>query len=239
MSQNPGWNNESNIVIILLNISLPLEFEVPTAFLWPCEIRPLEDFWQHFHGRTLLLQLGRLTFTIKNYSLLDSFVHTSHFTCLLPCGPPHGLHSVAAGAAAHTGACRAAQNSLFAAPFSNSLSAWAAFWPPHTLGACYSFPFVYSSLCQANPEIRVPENVCLVLLYRNRRYGWEDVAPGKYQSEVMINLSFRIQTLDPGILFCCLWERNAKHGCQRSVYTISHVSLFFLAVSQLWCSAAE
>lgn len=37
---------------------------------------------------------------------------------------------------------------------------------------------------------------------------------GCYLRETPI-LSFRIQTLDLGILFFCLEERNAKHRCQR------------------------
>lgn len=150
MSQNPSWNNESNLVIILLNIFLPLQFEVPAALLWPYKMYLLEDFWQNCHSWTLFLQLGSLTFTIKNYCSLKSFIHTSHFPRFLPCVPVPGIVPWQQGQLlAHRilqGCWLPSTLSLITAPSCNSLSAWAGFWPPHTL---WTMLFVF--LCLSVP----------------------------------------------------------------------------------------
>lgn len=101
MSQNPSWNNESNLVIILLNIFLPLQFEVPAALLWPYKMYLLEDFWQNCHSWTLFLQLGS---DFYNKELLFTQVFHTHLslsTFAPLCACPWDC-SMAAGAAPGT-----------------------------------------------------------------------------------------------------------------------------------------
>lgn len=149
--------------------------------------------------------------------------------------PFHRLILWLLGEHACIGACRTAgspcRNSLrftsCTVPFSNSVSAWAGFWPPHTQWVCYSLSFVYSSICWGNPEIRVHENICLALLYRNGMYWWDTVTSEKYQSKT-INLSFRMQTLDLGI--SSAWKTEMQTIDARDWCTLCPAFLF----SSLW-----
>lgn len=119
---------------------------------------------------------------IKNYSFLRSFIIStlsSHFHTSCPsAGAVPGQHSLLH----RSSGLLAPLTNMFTAPLSNSLLARAGFWPSPTLWAGYSFCFVYPSLCQGNPKIRVRENMCLELLYRNWRCWWEAVTSEKHQS---------------------------------------------------------
>lgn len=141
MSQNPSWNNESNLVIILLNIfTFHLNLRYPLPF---CDLTRYIS-WK-ISGKIFAAQHCSFTWGVWLFKHRTIFYSTPSHTALIyrfaplcaSSGPipwQLGWH------------CSPGTSSLFTAPFSISLLAWAGFWPPHTLfWALYSCVFIHPS----------------------------------------------------------------------------------------------
>lgn len=117
---------------------------------------------------------------------------------------------------------------LHTVPFSYSLSAWAGFWPLPTQQACSSLLLIH---LPTRVTLRV-RSVCI-------ETGGTDGAVSEKHHRKNINLLFRMQTLDLGVLFACQEERDTNYWGQRLMHTVSYVPISLNTSSAIHCWVSE